>query len=96
MPYDRSAKGWAFGDVLPVFKSQEHWEGGANDWRGAGGPIHIRRPKDPDAGTDFLIAGDARAAAVYLFFEKLPDLGFRGRIPVRRIEKLGRGRKEVQ
>jgi hypothetical protein len=63
---------------------------------GAGGPIHIRRPKDPDAGTDFLIAGDARAAAVYLFFEKLPDLGFRGRIPVRRIEKLGRGRKEVQ
>jgi hypothetical protein len=53
-------------------------------------------PKILNAGTDFLIAGDARAAAVYLFFEKLPDLGFRGRIPVRRIEKLGRGRKEVQ
>ena len=61
MPYDRRAKGWAFGDVVPVFKSQEHGEGGANDWWGAGGPIHIRRPKDPDAGTDFLIAGDARA-----------------------------------
>jgi choline dehydrogenase len=41
------AKGWAFADVLPVFKSQEDWEGGASDWRGAGGPIHIRRPKDP-------------------------------------------------
>src|SRR5579862_8756333 len=41
------AEGWAFADVLPVFKSQEDWEGGANDWRGAGGPIHIRRPKDP-------------------------------------------------
>src|ERR1700750_3221289 len=41
------AKGWAFADVLPVFKSQEDWEGGANDWRGAGGPIHIRRPKNP-------------------------------------------------
>ena len=41
------AKGWAFTDVLPVFKSQEDWEGGANEWRGAGGPIHIRRPKDP-------------------------------------------------
>ena len=41
------AKGWAFADVLPVFKSQEDWEGGANEWRGAGGPIHIRRPKDP-------------------------------------------------
>src|SRR5580692_7850689 len=41
------AKGWAFADVLPVFKSQEDWEGGANAWRGAGGPIHIRRPKNP-------------------------------------------------
>jgi choline dehydrogenase len=41
------AAGWAFADVLPVFKSQEDWEGGANAWRGAGGPIHIRRPKHP-------------------------------------------------
>jgi choline dehydrogenase len=41
------AKGWAFADVLPVFKKQEDWEGGANEYRGAGGPIHIRRPKDP-------------------------------------------------
>jgi choline dehydrogenase len=41
------AKGWAFADVLPVFKAQEDWEGGANAWRGAGGPIHIRRPRDP-------------------------------------------------
>jgi len=49
--YDRwaenGAKGWTFADVLPVFKKQEDWEGGANEWRGAGGPIHIRRPKDP-------------------------------------------------
>ncbi len=44
---ESGAKGWAFADVLPVFKSQEDWEGGANAWRGAGGPIHIRRPKDP-------------------------------------------------
>jgi choline dehydrogenase-like flavoprotein len=41
------AKGWSFADVLPVFKRQEDWEGGANTWRGAGGPIHIRRPNDP-------------------------------------------------
>src|SRR6195256_1554531 len=41
------AKGWTFADVLPVFKSQEDWEGGANAWRGVGGPIQIRRPKDP-------------------------------------------------
>jgi choline dehydrogenase len=41
------AKGWAFADVLPVFKNQEDWKGGANAWRGVGGPIYIRRPKDP-------------------------------------------------
>lgn len=44
---ESGAKGWSFADVLPVFKSQEDWEGGANQWRGAGGRIHIRRPKDP-------------------------------------------------
>src|ERR1700720_3119507 len=44
---DNGAKGWAFKDVLPMFKAQEDWEGGANEWRGAGGPIHIRRPRDP-------------------------------------------------
>src|SRR5580700_1849679 len=42
---ENGAKGWSFTDVLPVFKSQEDWEGGANAWRGVGGPIHIRRPK---------------------------------------------------
>jgi len=41
------ATGWAFKDVLPMFKAQEDWEGGANEWRGMGGPIHIRRPHDP-------------------------------------------------
>jgi choline dehydrogenase len=41
------ADGWAFRDVLPTFKAQEDWEGGANEWRGVGGPIHIRRPVNP-------------------------------------------------
>lgn len=41
------AKGWGFKDVLPTYKAQEDWEGGANDWRGAGGPVHIRKPGDP-------------------------------------------------
>src|ERR1700730_6711497 len=41
------AKGWGFKDVLPTYKSQEDWEGGANEWRGAGGPVHIRKPGDP-------------------------------------------------
>lgn len=41
------AAGWAFDDVLPVFKAHEDWEGGENEWRGAGGPVHVRRPRDP-------------------------------------------------
>src|SRR5882757_5088555 len=41
------AAGWGFKDVLPMFKSQEDWEGGENEWRGAGGPIHVRRPGTP-------------------------------------------------
>ncbi len=43
------AKGWAFKDVLPMYKAQEDWEGGANEWRGAGGPVHVRRPGSPHA-----------------------------------------------
>jgi choline dehydrogenase-like flavoprotein len=41
------ARGWSFEDVLPIFKAQEGWEGGANAFRGVGGPIHIRTPKNP-------------------------------------------------
>jgi len=44
---EHGAKGWAFKNVLAMFKAQEDWEGGANEWRGVRGPIHIRRPHDP-------------------------------------------------
>ncbi|HEX4683398.1 MAG TPA: GMC family oxidoreductase N-terminal domain-containing protein, partial [Gemmatimonadaceae bacterium] len=44
---ENGANGWSFADVLPVFKQQEDWESGANEWRGIGGPIHLRRPRDP-------------------------------------------------
>ena len=89
--YDRwaknGAKGWAFADVLPVFKRQEDWEGGANTWRGVGGPIHIRRPKDPhptapaflDAarqmGLPILddVNGPVRAGAGYINMNIAPD-----------------------
>jgi choline dehydrogenase len=46
--WERSgAKGWGFGDVLPTYKAQEDWQGGANDWRGVGGPIHVRTAGNP-------------------------------------------------
>lgn len=31
--------GWSYAHVLPYFRRQEHWEGGANDFRGADGPL---------------------------------------------------------
>lgn len=41
--YDRMAAaglaGWGYEDVLPYFRKQEDWEGGASHYRGAGGPI---------------------------------------------------------
>ena len=81
------AKGWAFADVLPVFKAQEDWEGGANEWRGTGGPVHIRRPKDPHpTAPAFLEAaremsmpilddvnGPMRAGAGYINMNIAPD-----------------------
>jgi choline dehydrogenase len=33
--------GWAFSDVLPVFKALEHNAAGGNAWRSMGGPMHI-------------------------------------------------------
>jgi choline dehydrogenase len=30
-----------------MFKSQEDWEGGENEWRGVGGPVHVRKPRAP-------------------------------------------------
>ena len=41
------ASGWSFKDVLPMYKAQEDWAGGENEFRGAGGPVHIRTPLDP-------------------------------------------------
>jgi choline dehydrogenase len=46
--WDRNgASGWSFKDVLPTFKAQEDWEGGGNEWRGVGGPVHVRRVGTP-------------------------------------------------
>jgi choline dehydrogenase len=38
--------GWDFHSVLPLFKKSEDWEDGENEFRGAGGPIHVERARD--------------------------------------------------
>ncbi|WP_126977320.1 GMC family oxidoreductase [Frigidibacter oleivorans] len=38
---DAGNPGWGWDAVLPAFRAIEDWEGGADDWRGQGGPLHI-------------------------------------------------------
>ena len=33
--------GWSYADCLPFFKAIEHNAAGGDEWRGAGGPVHI-------------------------------------------------------
>jgi choline dehydrogenase len=44
---EQGAAGWGYADVLPYFKRQEHWHGGAEAgdgvWRGNAGPLHVTR-----------------------------------------------------
>lgn len=53
------ATGWNFCSVLPYFKRAEDWEGGASDYRGAGGPLRIERPRDPHPIALAMLAGAA-------------------------------------
>ncbi len=62
--YDRWAArglaGWSYAHVLPYFRRQESWEGGADPWRGADGPLATQysRYEDPLAEA-FIAAGVA-------------------------------------
>src|SRR5579872_89570 len=44
--------GWGYADVLPYFKRAEDFEGGADAYHGADGPLHVSKPtsKNPVYG----------------------------------------------
>ena len=42
--------GWSADDVNAAYRRMEDFEDGANDYRGAGGPIRITRNKTPQEG----------------------------------------------
>ncbi|WP_420410133.1 GMC family oxidoreductase [Hoeflea sp.] len=50
--YDRwsanGLTGWSFDEILPYFRKQETWEGGADAWRGGSGPLNTQRCKYQD------------------------------------------------
>ncbi|MGB7244727.1 MAG: GMC family oxidoreductase N-terminal domain-containing protein [Sulfitobacter sp.] len=54
-------EGWSYSDVLPYFKRMENYSGGGDDFRGANGPLNVKRP-DADAlhplSSAFLNAGE--------------------------------------
>jgi len=47
--YDRWASrglpGWSYENVLPYFRRQESWEGGASTYRGGDGPLAVRKSR---------------------------------------------------
>ncbi|MEO8740846.1 MAG: GMC family oxidoreductase N-terminal domain-containing protein [Casimicrobiaceae bacterium] len=55
------ATGWGFDDVLPHFKRLECFEGGANQWRGAGGELHVSRLRNEHSWCDAWVHAAATA-----------------------------------
>lgn len=58
--------GWSYAEVLEHFKAMETWEGGASEYRGDGGPIHISIP-----------AEDKRHEGAVAFMDACASLGYR-------------------
>jgi choline dehydrogenase-like flavoprotein len=69
--YDRwaqkGARGWSYAEVLPYFRRSETWEGGADLYRGADGPLGVEFSKRPDPV--FAAWAEAGRAAGYVLTE---------------------------
>ena len=69
--YDRWASnglpGWSFAEVLPYFRRSEDWEGGADSYRGEGGPLTTRKTTFEDPLSEAFL--EAAKAAGYSYTE---------------------------
>lgn len=52
-------RGWSYEDVLPYFRKQESWEGGASRFRGGDGPLTTRKARYQDPLVDAYLQGAA-------------------------------------
>lgn len=59
--YDSWGEGWGFAECLTYFRRAEDWQGGADAYRGAGGPLRIERPSDPHPIALALVEAAAQA-----------------------------------
>jgi choline dehydrogenase/4-pyridoxate dehydrogenase len=67
--YDRWAsyglRGWSYDEVLPYFRRQESWQGGASAYRGGDGPLATRKARYEDPLVDaYLQAASATGHAL--------------------------------
>ncbi|MGI9418766.1 MAG: GMC family oxidoreductase [Geminicoccaceae bacterium] len=56
-------RGWSYADVLPIFRRMEDWEGGADETRGAGGPLSVTEVPDQNPIYDALFAAAGEIGA---------------------------------
>ena len=63
--YDRWAGSgldhWSYAHVLPYFRRQEHWQGGASTYRGGDGPLSTIEPQSSDPINDAILEAGVRA-----------------------------------
>jgi choline dehydrogenase/4-pyridoxate dehydrogenase len=52
---DHGLTSWSYAHVLPYFRRQETWTGGADDYRGDAGPLGVCSPRFPDPLLDAML-----------------------------------------
>ena len=88
--YDRwsadGAPGWSYAEVLPYFRRMESWQGGADAYRGADGPLSVAAPLFPDPLLEaFLEAGRSLGLPETADFNGAVQEGFsRGQSTIRK------------
>ena len=58
-------EGWSYEDVLPYFRKQETWEGGASAYRGGAGPLRTRYSQYQDPLVEAAIAAGVDAGHTF-------------------------------
>lgn len=80
--------GWGYDDVLPYFRRSEQYAGGASEFRGANGPLHVGGLRSPNPLTNvFLAACDQRGLARNPDYNGAKQDGF---APTQVTQKRGR------
>jgi choline dehydrogenase-like flavoprotein len=71
--FDGWPDGWRFADLLPYFRKAETFSGGASEWRGGDGPLHVLSLADVEDRSPLPSA--FIAAAQSLGFPETKDIG---------------------